>query len=415
MLRKKIKNMMKLSEINVVPEVFETELLDNIPKDIIKWSEMHPIERQFVNGLIRKLRPKRVLEIGVAEGAGSVVILNAIADDPEASLVSVDALKTVWNDPSRMVGFAGNEMYPDGNSQWRLFTGVDFSEIAETLGDEKFDFCVIDTTHIHPVESLNFLTVLPFLTENATVVFHDLALFTDTANKFSNFPSIPFANKLCFDTVNGEKLKPIDEAYLKSERCNGFANIGAVQICADTRKYIGNMFDMLYFPWGIYPGICIKPMAKLIKKYYPTEQFEIFYNAVRVSAAAFLYGSYDVTERPENFLCNEKPSIFYGAGEACQPLLELWKENNAVLPTVIWDKNADNITDIMGIPVVKPEFEKLSVAYKDTQFVITIAKKDIADEVREKFLKHNPKAAIFNKNCFFIEELASVLKAIREE
>jgi predicted O-methyltransferase YrrM len=410
--------MMKLSEITTQPEVFETELPDNIPEDIIKWSEMHPTERQFVNGLIRKLRPKRILEIGVAEGAGSVVVLNAIADDPKSTLVSVDALKTLWNDPSRMVGFAGKEMYPDGNSQWKLFSGVDFSEIAETLDNEKFDFCIIDTVHIHPMESLNFLTVLPFLSENATVVFHDLALFSDSVYKFEKFPSIPLANKLCFDTIAGEKLKPVDEAYLKSERCNGIANIGAVQLSADTRKYIGNMFDMLYFPWGIYMGYVsnvIVPVSRLIKKCYTAKQFDTFCNAVLIGASAFLYETYGKPAIYTEDHNKNNPLVFYGAGKACLPLLESFKKREALLPSVIWDENADNISEIMGIPVVKPEFEKLSDTYKDTKFVITIGKKDIADEVRNKFLKVNPKAAIYGRSFFIIEELKSELKAIREE
>ena len=35
-------------------------------------------QREFLNGIVRKFKPKKILEIGVAEGGSSIVILNAI-------------------------------------------------------------------------------------------------------------------------------------------------------------------------------------------------------------------------------------------------------------------------------------------------------------------------------------------------
>ena len=44
----------------------------------------------FINGIIRKYRPKRCLEIGVANGGSSILILNAIKDIKNSFLISLD-------------------------------------------------------------------------------------------------------------------------------------------------------------------------------------------------------------------------------------------------------------------------------------------------------------------------------------
>ena len=49
------------------------------------WSNQH----EFLNGIVRKFRPKKIVEIGVAKGGGSSIILNAIQDEG-AHLYSID-------------------------------------------------------------------------------------------------------------------------------------------------------------------------------------------------------------------------------------------------------------------------------------------------------------------------------------
>ena len=47
-------------------------------------------EYYFINGLIRKYKPKKLLEIGVCSGGMSAIILNAIKDREDAFLYSCD-------------------------------------------------------------------------------------------------------------------------------------------------------------------------------------------------------------------------------------------------------------------------------------------------------------------------------------
>lgn len=59
---------------------YDQEYYNNLVEDDYKYSEMDNAERKFIHGLIRYYKPKRILELGVAEGGGSIVLLNAIQD-----------------------------------------------------------------------------------------------------------------------------------------------------------------------------------------------------------------------------------------------------------------------------------------------------------------------------------------------
>jgi len=293
--------MKNITSLGVAPENFETEILNAIPDSVIEHSEMHVVERRFINGLIRLMKPRRILELGVAEGAGSAVILNAIKDMPDSSLTSFDVSQKVYCKPDKDVAFAAETMYPRGNKQWKLFKGFDFSEKVDDFS-ELFDMAIIDTAHIHPCESLNFLTILPYLRDDAVVIFHDLTLAISAFETSSSFPYSPLANKLAYDTIVGDKLKPVDKDYLECAFGGfGFANIGVVQISKDTRKYICNVFDMLHFPWGDYIYI-VRPylttVAKTIRQNYSPELYSRFLRATELNAV-FVANGFKY-EKPNN-------------------------------------------------------------------------------------------------------------------
>ncbi|MDR1584094.1 MAG: class I SAM-dependent methyltransferase [Prevotellaceae bacterium] len=388
--------MRNLSEFEHIPEEYAVNALNKIPDNVIENSQMHPVERRFINGLIHLLRPKRILEVGVAEGGGTIVLLNAIESMKDATVASVDIANTVWRAPTKRVGDAVNDMYQGGNKQWVLYREKCFSEIADVF-TEPFDFCVIDTGHVHPVESLDFLTVLPYLSDNAVVVFHDLATFVFNT-EFEKFPRLCFANKLCFDTIVGVKLKPIHKEYLSD--CMGFAQLGAVQISPDTHKYIRNVFDMLYFPWAYFDNIApyIKSIAKIIKKHYPAALYDVFRNATIVNARMIANDFH--YERPDRYnilplsLSDSEKFVFYGAGFWCKMFLEWLKREGLPMPIEIWDVNAKNIESFHGIQVVEPPFASIATKYPETVILITIADEEIAEGVKSEILRHSPSARV---------------------
>ena len=56
---------------------------------------------------------KNCLEIGVAHGGSSIVILNAIKDIENSVLVSLDIYKEFYHDPSKLTGYKVNEQFPE--------------------------------------------------------------------------------------------------------------------------------------------------------------------------------------------------------------------------------------------------------------------------------------------------------------
>jgi predicted O-methyltransferase YrrM len=148
--------------------------LDLVDEKIIDRSEMARSERQLLNGLIRHHKPKKILELGVAAGASTAVMLNAIRDDADATLISIDFSTPYYRDPSLLTGFMVEEVVPELTDQWMCYTGEIAAWFMDRIGD-GIDMCVIDTVHHNPGEFLDFLMVLPYLKKNAVIVVHDIS------------------------------------------------------------------------------------------------------------------------------------------------------------------------------------------------------------------------------------------------
>jgi len=265
---------------------YDIEIYERLSAHDLQNSFMPEAERKYINGLVRYFKPNNILELGVAYGCGSIVILNAISDFPESMLYSVDILRTFRGD--QIIGFVAIEKFPE-SKQWNLFTGKDPSEIINSFESNlKFDFVIIDTMHFHPVETLNFLSVFPFLTEDAIVVIQDIGLHamclnTNNAGRlpyqpYCDFPRTTLAPKLLFDTIVADKhILPI-QSYSEKDITEWniiYSNIGALQITKDTKKYLSNVFSMLEFPWGIIPEK-MKFISDLLYKHYDEKLYRIF-------------------------------------------------------------------------------------------------------------------------------------------
>lgn len=255
---------------------YEVDLYEQVHAKTKILCEMDVEERKLLNGLVRYFKPKRILELGIARGGGTVVMLNALQDMPQSTVTSIDVLDHYYREPEKPVGFFINVFYAGGNAQSTVIGGKDPAEVMESLGT-TFDFLMLDTAHTHPVETLNFLTVLPYLSKNAVVVIHDISLFATTPN-YSMFPNTPLACRLLYDAIVGDKMKLWDEAYLQN--VSGFSNIGVVQLNQDTRKYIGNVFSLLEFPWGM-KAAPLETVRNSIAAHYAAEHVKVLDNAIK--------------------------------------------------------------------------------------------------------------------------------------
>lgn len=251
-------------------ENIEKSCLDKIMKSVEPYSEMSLNERYFLNGMIRSLKPQKVLEVGVSSGGGSAMILNAIDDIEGARLFSVDYLENAYLYPDKKSGFWVEEAFPHLMKKWTIYRGGDLSRFIDEIGG-NIDLMVLDTAHLHPWETLNFLCALPFMKkEKSWVVLHDIALFYRRTQR-----KALACRYLWGHVVSEEKLTPcLDDIPF-------FANIGAFRITEDTVRYVADLFQSLVLPWAI--GVNDEDLAsvdKIIQKHYPAALHQVFTDAV---------------------------------------------------------------------------------------------------------------------------------------
>ena len=98
---------------------YETFIYNNIKDTLLKTdcSIMWSNQREFINGIIRKYRPKKVLELGILHGGSSIIILNAIRDIKNSHLYSIDI------DASPIIGRCVKKYFPYLIDKWTLFKG----------------------------------------------------------------------------------------------------------------------------------------------------------------------------------------------------------------------------------------------------------------------------------------------------
>jgi predicted O-methyltransferase YrrM len=256
---------LKLREIDFPIEEYEVEVVDKIRHEIKDISQMTEAERNFLNGLLSYYKPRKIVEIGVWGGGGTAIILNAIKDNNAAKLYSVDyatCYRYGFND--KKIAWKAEELFNDCH-QWVLMSGVDISEVINEIGDD-IDFIILDTVHLHPAETLSFLSIFPYLKQNAIVVLHDV-------NQSFYYRGSHYANSLLFNVVTADKCTL--SSYLTVDYVH--PNIGAFQINDDTGKYIEDVFRSLYFPWEFRePERIIKATEAIINTKYSERLQKVF-------------------------------------------------------------------------------------------------------------------------------------------
>ena len=246
-------------------EYFDNDILCNLDSRIFQYSLMSDIERKFLNGIVRKEKPKKILELGVCAGGSSAIILNAIKDNKDAIVYSIDYTTHCYNDKDKKVGWVVDHYAADLTDKWRLYTNGLASDFLDEIGGD-IDMCLIDTVHVNPGELLDYLMVLPFLKKNAIIVLHDISLHLLPHNENA------ITNCILFSAMQGDKTYP------KSENVGrGFPNIGAAIIDKESQiQHITDILMLLGLEWTYMPTQkdC-DSMLTLFSKHYDTHTFNL--------------------------------------------------------------------------------------------------------------------------------------------
>lgn len=220
-------------------------------------NEMTYNQRKFINSLIKEYKPKKLLELGVSAGGSSALLLNAIKNDNDSFLYSIDYSKKYYRDESKDVGWLVNEKFSNlSENKWKLYTGGTIAKFIEEIG-ENIDFCLLDAAHQFPGELLDFLVILPYLKKNAIIVIHDTLIHT--------------FRKLYYD---GGSVCGILFASLKGKKFVASENIiedsiGAVILDDDILNRIYDYFYLLTLKWAYqYKTIDIENIKNIFYKNY---------------------------------------------------------------------------------------------------------------------------------------------------
>ena len=219
---------------------------------------------RFLAGLAHFANARNLVEIGVASGWSSAVLLKALDRlNGDATVTGIDLSPTYYLDSSIPTGRAVEEAVPELAKNYRLLTGRLAFDAMPEVG--KVDFAFIDGHHMHPWATLDMLSVLPFMERGRWVAMHDLNLCTFEKHKHTNRG--PF---YLFYMWPDQKLHSTQQPTM----------IGAVLIERSPSDYLPILLEILYTPWEIdVEGAALQRLTAFIGEHFGTSWSERFSKA----------------------------------------------------------------------------------------------------------------------------------------
>jgi hypothetical protein len=173
------------------------------------------------------------------------------------------------------VGKCVKSLFPNFLSKWTLYKGNIAAKFMKDIGND-IDMVFIDSAHFEPGEILDFIMVLPFLSEEAIIVIHDIANQI-TANIYNQAwvgKRNEWAPYIIFNSIRGKIYLPSGNNLLTH-------NIGAKKLDINQKQYYHDYFRVLGGQWQYFPKEeYIQEMHKYFKKYYNSDCLNIFNEAV---------------------------------------------------------------------------------------------------------------------------------------
>lgn len=278
-------------------------------------AEMSDMQHALLCGLLKKYKPKKIVEVGVAAGGTTAVILNCISMlGLNSEVYSVDKSERYYLDGNKRTGYLADECkkYLDKEVKHCMYLGGYLPEYLDEIGGD-IDFLILDTIHTLPGELLDFLAAFPGLNGRAVVVLHDILL--NHLTEVGDVNSV--ATRVLLSSAVGEKIicKGDDNQY----NCIG---LGAFEVTKETETYIGNVFSALMMTWNYIPDTKqIELYKECFFRYYCNDLVEAFDIAVEMNKntllkkrAVYKDGLHDIYGLL-NRLTDKKNIFIYGCGE----------------------------------------------------------------------------------------------------
>ena len=260
--------------------------------------EMSEFDSAFLCGAIKQFHPKKILEVGVASGASTSIILQALEDIGEPyKIYSVDASSGWYRDKTKPSGFMAtfaldNNLFAPQSTlrgEHKFYLGKYLPQVIDEIGGD-IDFVILDTVHYTPGELLDFPVMLPYLKDGAIVVLHDVSFNHDA-------DPLAYATTALLSAVTSEK-KFINLVEYEPTKSRCYPNIAAFSVGKRTQDHIENLFLSLVITWRYVPDDKqLEIYREFYKKHYPAELVGIFDETIKMnrkiaSADILIYQTY---------------------------------------------------------------------------------------------------------------------------
>ena len=276
--------MLKNEYVNVKPW---TQPLDLLKKESF-ICEMTTEDLGFLLGLIKQKRPNKIVEVGVAEGGTTGVIVRALNMlNYKTTMYSVDITKKYYADNTLSTGYEYSRLSKHfGNlCNHKFLFGKTLAGQIDSIG-KNIDFAILDTTHAIPGELLDVLTLLPYMNPNGIIILHDVELSRiraiDCNNPWHNTARFAVATKIALLSIISE------EKYLNTNNCGienlPLCNIAGLKINEQTIKNPYNIFYALTLPWSYHLSeVHANEYRNIFRKHYDLSCNQCFESAVAYS------------------------------------------------------------------------------------------------------------------------------------
>lgn len=177
-----------ISDVRSVLREADQTGLDTTVKESISVSNLGLQPAKALYALCRLLKPRVVVETGVAEGISSAYILKALSENGEGELHSVDVAE--FTESGGVIGYVVPENL---RGRWHLNKGRSqqlLPRLAKGLG--LIDIFVHDSDHSYDVIVFELETAYPYLRKGGVLVADDV-----------------FQNMAFFDSCKKFRIKPI--------------------------------------------------------------------------------------------------------------------------------------------------------------------------------------------------------------
>lgn len=217
--------------------------------------EMTEYESAFLCGLLKKYKPRKIVEVGVARGGTTSIIVKCMQclEIDNYEMHSIDLSESVYKDADKKTGYNFLEACSVGicqNKNHCFHLGKYLPDVIDQIGN-NIDFMILDTVHSVPGELLDMIVALTYLSSNAIVVLHDLAYIH---NFYYAHDSKVNVTMHIINVLKGKKYLNTDRNNADSKRKIGYPNIGAVMVNReDAGDNAWNLLSSLTMLWDYMP------------------------------------------------------------------------------------------------------------------------------------------------------------------